>query len=133
MIFFYPLETNPASPLLLGDPVTAAWAQRAGGEPIYLCMPSVGELWHMIFASRKVAENRTRLLQFLSGFSIIPFEEADAVEFGQVQTTLKLKGRPIPQIDVQIAAMARCRNLTLLTADAHFQFVPNLRTENWLS
>ena len=87
----------------------------------------------MIFASRKVAENRTRLLQFLSGFSIIPFEEADAVEFGQVQTTLKLKGRPIPQIDVQIAAMARCRNLTLLTADAHFQFVPNLRTENWLS
>jgi predicted nucleic acid-binding protein len=45
----------------------------------------------------------------------------------------KTKGRPIPPIDAQIAAVARLRNLTVLTADHHFQYVDRLTIENWLT
>jgi tRNA(fMet)-specific endonuclease VapC len=43
------------------------------------------------------------------------------------------QGRPIPQIDVQIAAIARVNDLTLLTSDKHFRTVDNLKLEDWLS
>lgn len=42
-------------------------------------------------------------------------------------------GRPIPDVDVQIAAIARANQLVLLTADAHFEQVSGLQVENWLS
>ncbi|MEW6214360.1 MAG: PIN domain-containing protein [Nitrospirota bacterium] len=42
------------------------------------------------------------------------------------------KGKPIPSIDAQIAAVARIHNLTVLTTDQHFILVDGLTVENWL-
>ena len=67
-------------------------------------------------------------------FDIIlwPFDERAAEEFGRIQAEQKAKGRPIPPLDAQIAAVARVHGLVLLTADHHFTFVDGIAVENWL-
>jgi len=47
-------------------------------------------------------------------------------------TDLRRIGRPIPAIDVQIAAVALVNDLVLLTADRHFEQVDILKHENWM-
>jgi tRNA(fMet)-specific endonuclease VapC len=42
-----------------------------------------------------------------------------------------VKGRPIPQNDLWIAAIALQYNLTLLMRDAHFQAVDGLLVQGW--
>jgi predicted nucleic acid-binding protein len=61
------------------------------------------------------------------------YRAAAAEEFGRVRVDLRRAGRPIPQIDAQIAAIARLDRLTVLTTDSHFTAVPQLHTENWRS
>jgi tRNA(fMet)-specific endonuclease VapC len=44
---------------------------------------------------------------------------------------LRLKGRPIPENDVWIAAIALQHDLTLITRDMHFGEIENLKTAVW--
>jgi tRNA(fMet)-specific endonuclease VapC len=44
---------------------------------------------------------------------------------------LRLKGRPLPENDIWIAALALQHNLTLVTRDAHFQEVEHLKIVVW--
>lgn len=127
----YLLDTNHASAVFLKDPRLAAEAVRAD-EELFLPMPALGELWFMVFNSRRVEENRERLIGFLQSLIVLPFDELAAEEFGRIRVDLRRKGRPIPQIDVQIAAIARQRNLTVLTDDGHFGAIDGIQVENWL-
>ena len=45
---------------------------------------------------------------------------------------LKRRGRLLPDADIIIAAMALTYNLTLVTADNHFNRIKDLKVENWL-
>jgi tRNA(fMet)-specific endonuclease VapC len=51
--------------------------------------------------------------------------------YGMVRKQLKDKGRPIPENDIWIAAIALQHNLTLLTDDQHFHEVDRLKIEGW--
>jgi tRNA(fMet)-specific endonuclease VapC len=44
---------------------------------------------------------------------------------------LRLKGRPLPENDIWIAAIAIQYNLIIFTRDAHFQEVENVQTITW--
>ncbi len=87
----------------------------------------------MVFKSIRQTENRERLEKLLGRFLIREYDAAAAIEFGRIRVELENQGRPIPQIDVQIAAIARVYDLTLLTADRHFHAVEGLRMEDWTS
>lgn len=63
---------------------------------------------------------------------LLNFDLAAAEEYGRIRAELKAKGRPIPGTDAQIAAVARLHDLTVLSADRHFQYVDNLLVESWL-
>lgn len=60
-----------------------------------------------------------------------PFDALTAEEFGRIQAEQKAKGRPIPPLDAQIAAVARVNNLVILTDDRHLTFVDGIIVENW--
>lgn len=105
----------------------------APSEEIVLCRPSVGELWFMVWNSSQVAKNRKHLEDLLDSMTVWEFDADAAREFGRIRTELRRQGRPIPQIDVQIAAIARINDATLLTADRHFADVSGLRIQNWRS
>ena len=79
-----------------------------------------------------VEANATELERFLADFDQWPYDAPAAREFGRVKSELRAVGRPIPDVDSQIAAIARVNDLVLLTADAHFQNVRGLKSENWI-
>lgn len=128
----YLLDTNHASILLEKGSNLEHCMAVAAEDQFALCRPTVGELWFMIYNSRRLATNEQKLERLLGIVPIYEFDESASREFGRLRAELRRIGRPLPQIDVQIAAIARVNGLTVLTADAHFSHVPNLQVENWL-
>lgn len=129
----YLLDTNHAGRMLDAD---SPWRARLTREPpaeFGISRPTVGELWFMVFNSQRVVENTRDLEDLLNRLTVWEYDDRAAVEFGRIQTELRRKGRPIPGIDVQVAAIARLNDLTVLSADRHLSFVPNLTIENWLT
>lgn len=51
--------------------------------------------------------------------------------YAAVREELRALGRPIPENDVWIAALAREHGLALLSRDSHFDFVPGLLRVGW--
>jgi len=51
--------------------------------------------------------------------------------YGEIKNRLKVKGRPIPENDIWIAALAQQYSLTLASNDGHFSEIENLQAEMW--
>jgi tRNA(fMet)-specific endonuclease VapC len=51
--------------------------------------------------------------------------------YGKIKDGLRLKGRPIPENDIWVAAAAMQYGLPVATRDAHFNEVDGLLVENW--
>ena len=78
-------------------------------------------------------KNRQKLSLFLAPFNIIPFTVDDAVIAGRIRGYLEKQGTPIGPYDIQLAAQAFTRNVTLITHNAgEFSRVPNLKVEDWI-
>jgi tRNA(fMet)-specific endonuclease VapC len=61
-----------------------------------------------------------------------PFDISAAEEFGRIATELRRLGRPMQQIDIQVAAIARSLgNTTIVSKDSDLAAVPRLSVENW--
>jgi tRNA(fMet)-specific endonuclease VapC len=91
------------------------------------------ELWYGIEKSQQRAYNAANLSSFLTlDVTVWPFEADDAQEAGDIRAALARSGTPIGPYDILIAAQARRRGATLVTANAReFARVPGLRTEDW--
>ena len=128
----YLLDTNHASKAIVANsPLRQRMATTASGL-FFLCMPVIAELWFMVENSARATDNERNLREFVSVFQVLPFDGDAAREYGRVRTELRRAGRPITQLDAQIAAIARLTDSVVLTADQHFSFVTRLRVENWL-
>jgi tRNA(fMet)-specific endonuclease VapC len=118
------LDTNIIIALFDGEP-TAVEAAKASAA-LFLCVPVLGELRYGALASTRVDENLARLDQFSRAVKVLPCTTDTALFYSDVKLGLRKKGRPIPENDVWIAAIARQHGLTLLTRDIHFNEVENL-------
>ncbi len=49
--------------------------------------------------------------------------------YGKIKTQLKIKGKPIPENDIWIAAQAIEYDFVLLSNDKHFKMITGLLTE----
>jgi len=58
-------------------------------------------------------------------------DQATSEHYGQIKAELAQMGRPIPDNDLRIAAIARQQGLPPATRDAHFAHVPGLQTLAW--
>ena len=95
-------------------------------------MPVLGELWAGIHGSATRDRNEQRLRRQLSDFTLWPYDERAAEEFGRLSIELRRKGRPMQQIDVQIAAIAiSLGNTVVVTKDSDFAAVPGLDIVDW--
>ncbi|MBO9368790.1 MAG: type II toxin-antitoxin system VapC family toxin [Chloroflexi bacterium] len=131
----YLLDTNHASRFLAGaEPITGRIKALASGEHRFgIAITVLGELYFAAYASQRRAANLQAIRAFLADVILWPFDSATAEEFGRILAEQKAKGRPIPPLDAQIAAVARRHDLVLLTADRHFAFVTGVVVENWLA
>jgi tRNA(fMet)-specific endonuclease VapC len=108
--------------------------ERHRGNRIGICVPVLGELWSGIEGSVSRERNAQRLRLALSRLVVWPYTNEAAAEFGRLFAELRRLGRPMQQIDIQIAAIAlRLGNCTVVSADADLAAVPGLAVENWAS
>jgi len=91
----------------------------------------LGYLYYGAYAPTRVDDNLERIASLLEGYSVLSCDEYTARQFGIVRAALKMKGRPIPENDVWIAALAMQYNLPLITRDKHFTEVDGLIIERW--
>ena len=66
-----------------------------------------------------------------TNFPIVPFDEEAASWAGREDARLAAKGIAVACEDVQIAAIAAVRGLTLVSADAAFSRFERLQLANW--
>lgn len=127
----YLIDTNHISGVWRGEPSLLHKIDSFGGV-VYLCTPVVGELWHMVYYSRRQAENIVKLEILLSLFPILAYDDLSAREYGLIRAEMRQQGVTLPPIDTMIAAIARVHDLIVLTSDSDFSRVPRLKVENWL-
>ena len=93
---------------------------------------TVAELEYGVEKSTHVARNRIALLQFLSPFEILPFDQAAAARYGKIRSFLESDGMTIGALDMLIAAQALSANVILVTSNVReFERVPELKLEDW--
>ncbi len=130
----YLFDTNHASKILEGNESLSLKvnALKNSGSRFGISVSILGELFFAVYASKRKEENLRQLKLFLEDVIIWDYDITAAEEFGKIQAEQKAKGKPIPSIDTQIAAVARIHNVTVLTTDQHFNLVDRLNIENWL-
>jgi len=91
----------------------------------------IGELYLGAYNSLRVSENVKVVDEFATDNTVLPCDAETGKQFGQIRYQLKVKGRPIPENDIWIAAIAIQHGLTLVTRDEHFNDVDGLQVEKW--
>jgi tRNA(fMet)-specific endonuclease VapC len=103
----------------------------AQAEEVFIPSIAIGELYYGARKSGRTQENLARVDELVANSAVLGCDAETARRYGEVKNGLRLKGRPLPENDIWIAALALQHNLTLVTRDAHFQEVENLQAVTW--
>ncbi len=125
----YLLETNIIIALFAND--TKIKNNLVQADEVFIPSIVIGELYYGANKSQRVQENLTKIEEFVTNNVILSCDENTSRYYGEVKNTLRLKGRPLPENDIWIAAIAIQYNLLLGTRDAHFNQVENLNCVKW--
>lgn len=125
----YLLDTNIVIALLANE----ANVKAKLGQANETLIPSIvfGELYYGARKSGRAAANVQRVDELLANSAVVDCNAETAQHYAIIKHDLQLKGKPIPENDIWIAALAMQHDLILVTRDAHFQEVQNLTTESW--
>lgn len=123
------LDTNAVSALLVGDP--ALGEILAADQRHQLPVIVIGEYRFGLLHSRHREQLQQLLDMLVLESDVLPVDETTAEEYARVRDELRRKGRPIPENDIWIAALARQHGRPLVSRDGHFDDVPELRRLAW--
>ncbi len=78
-------------------------------------------------------KRRRRIDLLLEQLPTLPWTQGAADAYGTLKMQLQSMGRPIGELDTQIAAHALAEDLILVTHNTrHFEKVPGLKLEDWM-
>lgn len=87
---------------------------------VYVPVIVIGELFYGAYKSADPVKHFTQMQTFLSNCKTLMPDSTSADLYGKIKFYLAKKGRPIPENDIWIAAIAQQYNLPLFTTDQHF-------------
>ncbi len=123
-------DTDAISELLKPRPAPdyVAWIENVPRQDQFISAITVGELYRGCHEStdpqRYLASIEGRVMP---GVTVLSFDTAIAQIYGMISADLRKKGRPLAEIDLQIAATALRHHLPLVTGNIrHFARVPGL-------
>ena len=115
------LDTNIVIALFAGE--VAVREQLGQAAEVFVPSIVIGELCFGAQKSGRPQDNLARIDEFAARSVVLGCDTDTARRYGQVKHLLRLQGRPIPENDIWIAAMALQHGLTLVTRDAHSTIV----------
>lgn len=123
------LDSNIIIDLFRGDQKTIDWIK--GINEVILPVIVIGELY---FGAQKSNHTQRRLqeIERLEEIAtILDITKSTARIYSEIKDQLRVKGLPIPENDIWIAAIAKEHNLVLHTKDKHFENVDGISIEKW--
>ena len=123
------LDTSAILDLFAG--VAAVERLLAAAEEAFVPCVAIGELLYGAQISSREEANRATIERFVAASAVLACDAGTARHYAQVKAGLKALGRPIPENDVWIAALARQYALTLVARDVHFRIVQGIALTEW--
>ncbi|MDP2168471.1 MAG: type II toxin-antitoxin system VapC family toxin [Thermodesulfovibrionales bacterium] len=123
------LDTNIIIALFAGD--REIHERLTDASEVFIPCVAIGELYFGAYRSSRTKENHARIDDFALNNTVLICDSDTAKKYGGIKNRLKKKGQPIPENDIWVAAIATQNALTLVTRDAHFNAVEDLKVEMW--
>ena len=123
------LDTNALSAWCDDD--AALLAVLPTDRPLFLPAIVLGEYRFGIKVTRDRKVRETWLEDVESAVTVLDVNSETARHYADVREELRKARTPIPENDLWIASLARQHELPLITRDAHFDHVTNLRRVGW--
>jgi tRNA(fMet)-specific endonuclease VapC len=95
-------------------------------DAVYVPVIVMGELLGGARRSARVADNVAEVEAFAADNRVLDCDLETARHYGEIYSELRARGRPIPENDIWIAAVAQQHGLPLATRDAHFTEVHSI-------
>ena len=125
----YLLDTNIVIALFANDASVMESLTKA--EEVFIPSVVIGELFYGAHKSARAKDNLARIDEFASSNLVLGCDMETARIYGDVKNALRIKGHPIPENDIWIAAIAIQHNLTLVSRDKHFNEIESLNVVIW--
>ena len=100
-------------------------------EEVFVPYIVLGELYYGAYKANRTEMNLERIDKFTVQSAVLGCDTDTAREYGLIKNELRQKGRPIPENDIWVAAIAQQHDLILVTRDKHFGEIENLKQEMW--
>ncbi len=123
------LDTNAVSAILSADPRITTILDVASKH--HLPVIVLGEYRFGILGSRRQKPLQAGLKKLESQSIILSPDQKTAVWYASIRHELKELGRPIPEGDLWIAALARQHALDVVSQDQHFDLVKHVQRIGW--
>jgi tRNA(fMet)-specific endonuclease VapC len=123
------LDTNIVIAIFSRD--EAVMTELAKSREIFIPSVVLGELYYGAQKSAHKKENTAVIDKFASANTILACDVDTARQYGKIKESLLAKGRPIPDNDIWIAAIAFQHHLPLVTRDLHFNEIKGLAIKSW--
>ena len=125
----YILDTNIVITFLNGNSYIA---EKLSNITYFIPVVVLGELYFGAYKSQRQESNIKLINEFLSECKILNTDETTSKYYGEIKCQLIAIGKPIPENDIWIAALAKQHNCILITNDIHFENIQDLIIENWI-
>ena len=123
------LDTNIVIALFAGE--DAVLKPLADAAEVFLPSIVLGELYYGAHKSGRVEANVRRVDELAGRGAVLACDAETGRHYGEVKTLLRAKGRPLPENDIWVAAVALQHGLVLVTRDAHFNEIAPLTAVAW--
>lgn len=123
------LDTNIVIALFNGEKGIAEKLDKL--KEVFIPSIVAGELYYGAYSSASKIKNLAKINSFTGSCLILEVDEITASFYGEIKSTLKKKGTPIPENDIWIAALAAQHNLSVITRDSHFKNITQLSIVGW--
>lgn len=100
--------------------------------PKFISIITYGELLFGAKKSKHIDKNTAVIYRIKELFPILPIDLPIIETFSDLKAKTQIKGNPLDDFDLLIAATALTNNLTVITNnEKHFSRVRDLKIENW--
>jgi tRNA(fMet)-specific endonuclease VapC len=123
------LDANAVSALLTGEPGIGNVV--AASERHELPLPVIAEYSYGMLISQR-QRRMAALFRHLEAHSDVLYPDRNTAEvYASILAELRENGRPIPESDLWIAALARQYSIEIVSNDRHFDLVDGIRRITW--
>ena len=123
------LDSNALSAFADGNEEVCRVLEGAPGHQLPVIV--LGEFSFGILASRHREAYVAWLAERMQEFEILSIDGETAQHYADIREELRQVGRPIPQNDLWIAALARQHHLPVVSRGVHFDKVKKVKRHGW--